>query len=320
MFKAKVLFPLAGISYLIYREYIHGLEYLYNLSLCRGDKAFLFNCNNIASELRVLDKIGGEIENIKNWSESAGCENMYLRDKTGQTVYFRLFKQPQKSRRYVITVHGYGCTGQSMLFCAKQFYDAGFNAAVPDLPCHGRSYGRFIGMGQYEYRDIIKIAQKITAADPDAVIMLYGISMGAATVLTATGSDTLPRNVCCAVSDCSFSDAKSIFGFQIKNIVHLPVFLIMRDLDRIYRKKTGLSLKGANIKKCVEHSSTPTLFIHGAADRIVPTEMVFKLYTAAACPKDLLVVRDAGHGVSAYIDIPLYWGKVFAFANEYMKA
>ncbi len=316
--KLKVLLPLAGVVYLIYREYIHGLEYLYNLSLCRGEKAFLFNCNNISTELKALDKISGELEDVRKWSKTAYSKKIYIHGKEDGEIYLRYFKQSTATSRYVIALHGYGCTGRSMLFCAKKFYDGGFNVAVPDLPCHGQSYGRFIGMGQYECRDIIEIAKEITLKDPSAQIMLYGISMGAATVLAATGAKELPQNVRCVVSDCSFTDAKSIFAFQIQNMIHMPTFFVMRDLDRIYHKKTGLSLRDADIIKSVAHSSTPTLFIHGGADRIVPTDMVFKLYNAAACQKDILVVKGAGHGVSAYMDIPLYWGRVFAFADEYM--
>ena len=316
MLKPKFLIPAAALTYLIRREYIHGLEYLYSLSLCRGDKAFLFNCNNISAELSALDKIRPEFDAIKKWSAEAPLETFYLGSENGK-IYLRYFKQRNKSRRYVIALHGYGCDGRSMLFCAKKFYEAGFNVLIPDLPCHGKSYGKFIGMGQYEYKDIIKTAKKITAEDKSAEIMLYGVSMGAAVVLAATAAEDLPENVRCVVSDCSFSDAKSILAFQLKNIFHFPPDFIIHDLDRIYRKKSGLSLKGADIKKFVSRSAVPTLFIHGSADGIVPAETVFKLYNAANCPKDILIVNGAGHGVSAYTDIPLYWGKVLDFADRY---
>ena len=314
MKKYTFLTAAAAAALWVRSEYFHGLEYLYNLSLCRGSKAFFFNCNNITAELDALCGIKAELALTKRWYRSISPERLYITGSTGRALYLRILRQTG-SKKWVIAVHGYGCTGRSMMFCAKKFYEHGFNVIIPDLPCHGRSYGRFIGMGQYEYRDILKIADMTAAHNSGARIMLYGVSMGAATVLTATGGDA--RNISCAVSDCSFSDARSVLDFQIQNIIHMPAFMIIHELDKGYRKKTGYSLKNADIRKFVRRSVTPTLFIHGGADKIVPTAMVYKLYNAAACPKDILIVQNAGHGVSAYADTGVYWKKVFDFADKY---
>ena len=316
MKKYTVLTAAAAAAFMVHREYMHGLDYICNLSLCRGSKAFLFNCNNITTELKAYENIRGEFPKIKKWYKKVRPERMYILGSSKRPLYLRMIKQPVKSQKWVIAAHGYGCTGRSMLFCAKKFYENGFNVIIPDLPCHGRSYGRYIGMGQYEYKDILIIADKIKALYADAKILLYGISMGAATVLTAAG--TRPENIDCVVSDCSFSDARSVLKFQLGNIFHVPTFPLINDLDRVYRKKTGFSLKNADIKKSAAGSVPPTLFIHGGADNIVPTSNVYKLYNAASCPKDLLIVKGAGHGVSAYTDIDTYWKKVFDFTQEHM--
>lgn len=306
----------AAAACLIYREYIHAIDYIYRLCLCRGSKAFLFNCNNISNELNALFLMKDEIENIKRWYAAVKPQTAYIRGESGRNVYLRIFRL-EKSRRWAVTVHGYGCNGRSMLACAKKLYENGYNVIVPDLPCHGGSYGRVIGLGQYEHKDIVKIAKRIAELDGGADIMLYGVSMGAATVLMASGAEDLPQNVSCIVSDCSFTTARDIFRFQIGSMFRVPTAPIVASLDKMYRKRTGLSFKDADVVRYVKRSKTPVLFIHGSADNIVPTYMVYELYNAADCPKEIAVIKGAGHGVSAYIDSFNYWRRVFAFADEH---
>lgn len=311
----------AIVAYFVYREYIHGLEYMYNLCLCRGDKAFLMNCNDMSNERRILKKLENEIADTELWYNRVRPSNVYLAGTSGRAVFMRLFRQKKPTRNWAIVVHGYGCTGQSMMINARAFYEQGFNVIVPDLPCHGHSYGRVIGMGQYECKDIIRIADRIVKTDKDAEILLYGVSMGAATVLMSTGKKSLPRNIRCAISDCSYTCALDIFKSQIKTIFHLPPFPFIMDLDKIYGKKTGgsMHLKKAGVLKSVAKSKTPTLFIHGGSDKLVPTYMVYSIFNNARCEKDIMVIKDAGHGVSAFKNKEKYWQKVFSFADKYLQ-
>ena len=60
----------------------------------------------------------------------------------------------------------------------------------------------------------------------------------------------------------------------------------------------------------------PTLFIHGENDRLVPTKTAYKLYKKARCKKALMIIRGAGHGVSALVDGERYWRGVFGFIER----
>jgi fermentation-respiration switch protein FrsA (DUF1100 family) len=46
---------------------------------------------------------------------------------------------------------------------------------------------------------------------------------------------------------------------------------------------------------------TPVLFIHGKADPLIPYAMTERLYRAAASPKKLVIIPDAGHDNSATV-------------------
>ena len=46
--------------------------------------------------------------------------------------------------------------------------------------------------------------------------------------------------------------------------------------------------------------------------------MVYEVYDAANCEKDLYIVDEAGHAEAKDCDVDAYWNKVFSFINEKM--
>ena len=141
--------------------------------------------------------------------------------------------------------------------------------------------------------------------------------MGSATILMATGEPSLPKNVICAIADCGFSSIRSEFAFNLRQLFHLPAFPSLYTADVVSRISTGLNFKKGNVIKYVKKSHTPTFFIHGDCDIFVPTSMVFELYNAAACEKQLYVAHGAAHVDSQYIDPELYYRQVFDFIDRY---
>ena len=65
-------------------------------------------------------------------------------------------------------------------------------------------------------------------------------------------------------------------------------------------------------------SSTPTLFIHGSEDSLVPLHDMERLYASANCPKQKLVIEGAGHAQCAYTDSDLYWYEMEKFFSTHM--
>lgn len=77
-------------------------------------------------------------------------------------------------------------------------------------------------------------------------------------------------------------------------------------------------MRNASSVKQVKKSVTPTLFIHGEADTFVPYEMLDKVYSAAACEKEMLSVPDAPHARSVCAHPELYWKAVTGFINKHI--
>lgn len=220
------------------------------------------------------------------------------------------------SDTWVIIVHGYISDAKNMLGIGSEFMDRGYNVLLPDLRSHGESEGDAIGMGSWDSEDIVAWISYILQQQEDAKIVLYGVSMGASTVMMTTGK-ALPDNVIAAIEDCGYTSAWDEFAYQLDALFGLPSFPALDAANVITMLRAGYNLKDADALKAVQQSSTPTLFIHGSADDFVPASMVYPLYESASCEKELLIVEGAGHGQSRSVDPDTYWNHVQSFIQKY---
>lgn len=222
------------------------------------------------------------------------------------------YRVEREGHRYAFVVHGYTGNGASMADFGKAFYDRGFTVILPDLRGHGESEGEYIGMGWHNRLDMLGWIDAVIAGDPRAEIILYGISMGAATVMMTAGED-LPENVKLVIEDCGYTSVWDEFSVQLKEQYGLPAFPVMQAASLMTRLRAGYWLSEADAVKQVAKATVPMLFIHGEADTFVPYWMLEPLYGAATCEKEKLVVEGAGHGMAALVDPEGYWGAVDAY-------
>lgn len=248
------------------------------------------------------------------WYTSQG-QDTRLMSEDGLSLKGRLFPQ-EDSHRYAIVCHGYGGNGAQMSAYAKRFYDMGCSVLVPDARAHGESEGKYYGMGWPERRDQLGWIDQIIAADPEAEILLFGVSMGGATVMMTAGED-LPAQVRCIIEDCGYTSVWDEFSVQLQTLFNAPEFPFMYTCDWVCRLKSGYNLKEASSVEQLKKAQVPMLFIHGEEDTFVPYSMLEEVYTACASPvKEKLTVPNAAHGTAAYTDPELYWGTVEDFVNR----
>ena len=218
--------------------------------------------------------------------------------------------------RFALCVHGYSDTAESMGLYAKVYHDVyGMNVVLPDLRGHGKSEGTYVGYGYHDRLDAITWIDKILQMDPEAVIILHGISMGAATVMMVTG-ERLPSNVKACIEDAGFSTALEEFAHVYSTLKEKPPIssdILLPIMRRIAMVRAGYDLNRASPLDAVKRSVTPTLFIHGEADDFIPISMMHKLFEAASCEKMCMVVPKAEHVQSAVVDPEGYWDKVDSF-------
>lgn len=292
------------------------INYMFESFLSRGNKLNLAKCADLSKEKKIVEEDNkNERKKRDLWEQKSRNCFCYIKGYDDTPLYCKVYLQKSFCNRWIVAVHGYGGDGNTLAYASKKFYDKGYNVVVPDLRGHGKSGGKYIGMGQIDSRDIIKIIHLIIKGNNKAKIYLYGVSMGGATVLM-TASENLPKNVKAVISDCSFDNANKIIGYELKNSFRLPAFPLVSLMDLMCYKKAKYDLRLASPIDRVKYIKIPTLFIHGSNDRLVPTKMVYNLYQKAKCKKALMIISEAGHGVSALVDSKRYWRGVFRFIEK----
>lgn len=218
---------------------------------------------------------------------------------------------------WLIMLHGYR-SGAERDFCGglKFGIDSGFNVLLVDQRAHGKSEGKCLTFGIKERYDCLTwINYVISQAGGSCKIALYGMSMGAATVLMAAGL-CLPKNVACIVADCGYTSPKAIIKKVIREM-HYPIFptyALVRLGGMLFG---GFDIEEYSAVQAMEKCDIPVLFIHGDDDRFVPCDMGRENHKhCRAEGKKLLIVPNAGHGMSYMSDKRAYLGTV----SEFLKS
>lgn len=232
-------------------------------------------------------------------------------------AWFRPKEEAGKAKKVVICFHGYTSQGLKDFIGLSYYYlEQGFGMLHPDARAHGASEGEYIGFGCLDRQDALQwIHWVIDRCGEDVEILLHGISMGAATVLMASGLE-LPPQVKGIVSDCAFTSPKEVFTHVLHSTYHLPAFPVIPAADIINRKKAGYGMDECNAKREVAKAKVPILFIHGTADTFVPCHMCQEIYDCCASPRKILLVEGAAHGESYFKDRETYEKALNEFQEE----
>lgn len=221
------------------------------------------------------------------------------------------------SRRVAVLVHGWRSApwwDYGGLF--ELLYQNGYAILAVSQRALYESEGRYVTYGVREKEDLKGwISLLLDRYGSDLAIALFGVSMGATTVLLACG-ETLPKQVKCVVADCGYTKASELFRNASKG--WLPLIRLLNDL--LLRAHSGVSYFDADAPKAVARSDTPTYFIHGDADEVVPVAMAETLYASCTAPKEKWIVPKAGHGEAYATDPDGYASRVLPFLERYMKS
>ena len=211
-----------------------------------------------------------------------------------------LFPAEEETKRFVIGVHGYRSYARPEYAPYLEFYRSlGFNMLLPDDRAHEPSEGDYIGFGVLDRLDCVNWAKYLVETyGEDIEIILHGVSMGGATVLSASGEEDLPEQVIGIISDCGFSSAWDILHYQLKESMHLPADYLLPRIEKICERKAGFNFHEHPAIEQIQKAKVPILFVQGEKDTMVPSFMAQDLYDACPTEKRLLMVPEAAHGES----------------------
>lgn len=294
-----------------------GARTLFNRVIPRQNEVRV-DTSEMADAAKWDEYIAG-IRAVREKFQTRPSEHVTIKSNDGLTLHGDLFLSTTPAKRTAIMFHGYtSCGINDCSNMAEYFMQRGYNTLIVDQRSHGKSEGEYIGFGILDRFDCVNWIKYITERlGEDSEIALYGVSMGASTVLMASGFDDFPKQVKAIVADCAFTSPYDVFVHILKRDYHLPPHPIMDINDKMCRDTAGYGFKDYSTLDAVRKAPCPYLFIHGKEDMFVPTEMSVRNYEACPGEKELLLVDNAGHAAALYENRELYYKTVNEFLDKY---
>ena len=244
-------------------------------------------------------------------------EDVFTPGLDGARLHARLYRV-SNAHATVILCHGYHSRAEhdfGAQFPAL-YASGGCNLLLIDERAHGLSEGKCLTFGQLERYDIAQWVPWVREhSRVQRPIALYGVSMGAASVLLAAQLPELRGELACVVADCGYSS----FELEVTDAVHhatnAPRWLqgpLARACVRILRRN-GLDFDAVDTTPGMAALDIPILFFHGDADTFVPLHHSERNLAACRREQRLIVIPGAEHAMAAQVDPERYRRELLVF-------
>lgn len=244
-------------------------------------------------------------------------EDLSVVTNDGLLLKGRLFR-PENPKRVILFMHGWrSCWQKDFSVLVKPLLAMDCALFFADERAHGESEGTYITYGVKEKDDCVLWARQLAKKFPTLPLYLWGMSMGATTVMLASAEEDLPQTVHGVISDCGFTNGRE----ELEHLVRQKVVAGERALIKVYRdhflRRCGFDLAHLHTEDALAKTILPFLFFHGNDDDFVPTVMTKRNFAAAAGEKEMVLIDGAVHCKCFYVDGETCFQKVAAFFEKY---
>jgi pimeloyl-ACP methyl ester carboxylesterase len=200
----------------------------------------------------------------------------------------------------VVMVHGLNRSRIEMVRRVPFLHDAGWNALLFDLRHHGASGGEATTFGAKEKTDVEAAARVARERSPGPVV-LWGVSLGGASVVLAAAEDPAVAGVICDSSYRSLSDTVHHhlqlfrhFRWWLRLVPSWPV----AELTTFWMgERGGFDPGTVDVQAAAARlAGRPALFVANSEDVRMPKEIAFDLQHAVGPGAEVLIVPGESHG------------------------
>jgi pimeloyl-ACP methyl ester carboxylesterase len=204
-------------------------------------------------------------------------------------------------RGTVIYLHGIADNHASASGPAARLLARGLNVIAYDSRAHGDSGGEMCTYGFYEKQDLSRVIETVTVHP----VIVVGTSLGGAVAIQAAADDERIDGVVAAEV---FSDLRTVATerapFILTDGLIASAFAIAEERGRF-------RIDDASPRAAASRIRVPVLLIHGEGDVETPPRHSQAVLAALRSPKELLLVRDAGHNQALHS--PDAWAAIERF-------
>ena len=212
----------------------------------------------------------------------------------------------------VLLMHGVGSDRTQMVKRAKFLHEAGYSVLLFDFQSHGESPGKNITFGYLESLDATAAFHFLKRKVSNRPVAIIGVSLGGASALLGASSrecDALIAESVYPVLDQAVADRlKIVLGEWGGYLTPL--------LTSQLKPRLGFS---ASTLRPIDHLAKltcPIFIISGEKDRRTTEEETKEMFAKAHAPKQLWIVKGAGHVDFSKLKPQLYKERVLKFLRE----
>ena len=258
------------------------------------------------------------IQEDADWFEHNTNENLYIKSFDKKELKGYLFRSKNKSHLYMIYAHGWLGRPVEKTAILRRFYeDLDINILIIEQRGQNSSQIKYISWGSSEGKDIISWCKYIEKLDSKASIILYGQSMGAASIMYSMSFGNTKSTIG-IIEDCGYLSIKKQFistaspytGKLIANLFTPSLCFALWITGTSFFKNNPL----IGIKKNI----IPFLAIHGTADELVPFSN-FETINKEVNNKCIFKSKqfnNAKHACSCVVDLESYISLVENFIKS----
>ncbi|CVK19414.1 alpha/beta hydrolase [Sporomusa sphaeroides] len=285
--------------------------------------AGLYIGNIIYKETSVLHShLNGNNGTLKQILETGKQESKWedttIVSRFGYPLSATYIPNPQTTDKTLIFLHGFSESRAVGLNYLDIYLNYGFNLLLIDLRAHGESGGNSVTWGNYEKYDLDQWVDWV-GNRPQGMIGVHGISMGAATALMHAELNEANKRVAFYIADSPYSDFETLLALQMERRLNLPgkvlTKLLLPYANVVAYFDARFTFRQASPIRSVRNITTPVLYIHGEADKLVPASMSLELYHATKGPRQIYLFANAGHVTAIFNDRYQYGGIVRKFVQ-----
>ena len=227
--------------------------------------------------------------------------------------------ESREGKATIVYSHGLFRSRRELLARAVDLWRLGYGALLYDARNHGESGPARVSLGYNERLDA-KAAVRFLREEArvDGPIVLFGISMGAATALLAAAETP---EVAAVISDSSFLSFKDTTDHHLRMFLRIPPFPLANEVRFFMEWRAGFDGENLDALEAVKRiGDRPVFFIAGEHDKRMPPDIARKLYEASASSgRDLLIIDGPGseiHGHAYQTEPQLYIERVARFLQN----
>ncbi|MGA0560003.1 alpha/beta hydrolase [Larkinella sp. VNQ87] len=230
-------------------------------------------------------------KSVVNDAPKMPYETVRLTNELGQRLE-GWYVRADNPKGTVILCHGHA-SNKSKVLCENDFFhQLGYNTLLFDFRAHGNSQGNICTIGYRETNDL-KAAYDFVSRGNEKNIILWGVSMGAATILKAIPEhDLKPSQV---ILECPFASLYDAVQGRLRSL-HIPahpaseLLLLWGGMER---SMSGYSYRPSDYAKKL---TMPVLLNWGAKDpRVLRPETDAIFANLGTSRKQLVIYENSGH-------------------------